>query len=362
MVGSYEPLRVDSASGEVTSGDGRQQVVSATLAREHHGEIIRLSARGVPSFQLAAAQPVLVLKPYRTPGGFIFKPGFKNTFPALDKYRAELQPVWVPAGEVRERDFLLSPRMALTATDAPVTLTPDVAWLLGLYVAEGHTAGRNSFGMCLGVKADYARAMRALEDLGLRPSLTEYPTYRRIRVNSVETTANFRSWFGANSTSKKIPAWLHGAYARDALAGYLHGDGYIHPRGQQVPYTTSLQLAWQVWQLAVGAGEQAHLNQIRQGGEPYCINGATGTASPGWNIEWRTSTQHYNDWWGDYYCLTVTDIDREAYDGPLYSLDVTDHSYLANGAVVMAATPSAASFIARPSVAPAEPPGGSRYP
>lgn len=335
MVGAYEPQRVEDIVGDVISGDGRQRKILARMEHEHDGLVVNLKARGVPVLQVTPEHPVLVLKPYRTSGGFIFKPGYKSNFQALDRYRAELAPVWVPAGEVKPGDFLLSPKADLAAQGAPVALTPELAWLFGLYIADGGTSGEHAFSITLSLKDDCARAVRALFALGARPTVKDESTYRRITVSSKDLRDKFVSWFGRGSTTKRIPAWLHGEYASDVLAGYLHGDGYVHPRGQNVPFTTSLTLAWQVWQLAVSAGEYAYLYQVRKGGERYSIKGRDGVASPGWNVEWRSSAQHYNDWWGDYYCLAITDVELERYKGPVYDLEVSrDHSYLANGVVV----------------------------
>src|SRR2546422_6771704 len=132
---------------------------------------------------------------------------------------------------------------------ADFELTEDLAWFLGLYVAEGH-AGARQFALTLGLHEQNLadRALRIMRDVfGLEGRI-------RVRKNSLRVSgfSNVLSmvlprWCGAGAFHKRIPEFIFRAQShvrRAFLEGIYLGDGSnAHPQNQLDYSTVSPHLA-----------------------------------------------------------------------------------------------------------------------
>jgi len=135
--------------------------------------------------------------------------------------------------------------------DVPVEipLTEDLAWLLGLYVAEGHCGARQgalTLGLHEGGYAD--RAERALQTtFGVRTKRLVRPTSLRLSFYSDVLCLLLRQWCGAGAHAKRVPEFMFRAprsVRRAFLMGLFQGDGSnSHPANQADYGTVSPRLA-----------------------------------------------------------------------------------------------------------------------
>ena len=130
-----------------------------------------------------------------------------------------------------------------------VPLTEDLAWLLGLYVAEGHCGARQG-ALTLGLHereiAD--RAERILQEtFHVRTKLRVRRNRLRVSFYSDVLCLLLRRWCGTLAVAKRVPEFIFRAprMTRRAFAeGLITGDGSnAHPRNQLDYSTVSPRLA-----------------------------------------------------------------------------------------------------------------------
>jgi hypothetical protein len=341
MIGAFLPAPIESVD-EVIGSDGVSHPVTKRYSHQFSGLLLQISARGTLPLLCTPEHPLLVFRPYKEPGGYFYKPNWN-----VDQYVAEWnrkQPVWLPARDVKIGDFLLSTKWRLQS--GPLQLrfswksehpnakpvrenvaSSELAWFFGFYIADGSSVGEYGIQLTLAKDDDLDRVIDAVKKFGLEATIREKDTYTRVLVNSRTLSYNFRLWFGRFSQGKKIPAFLYRGWDMKSLVdGLLQGDGsFYKPRKTNLFYTTSLTLAYQVWYLLVSLGEYPFLYEARR-------YSGYNNASPGWSLEWRSSTHYYTSHWLDYYCLPVVSIERVPYHGPVHNIEVGEvHDYMANG-------------------------------
>lgn len=349
MVGSTLPSPLLSATTTL-SADGKIHTIRAVVGRSV-SSILEIKARGTLPIQCTPDHEFLVFQSYRRPNGVTYPRCRWHTANSslLRAWNAK-QPIWLKADEVRVGDYLLSPRWQLerdgeSAIDwilrsqhknaksvSPLLLSKDVAWLLGLYAADGSSRGKYGIGLTLSPSDDIERAVRTFKRLGLHPTTKDYGTHIRIGVNSVNVTHSFVEWLGEGSTTKRLPPFIFNkTLAQSVIAGVLAGDGSYRRREtgsttSVLPVTTSLPLAFQIWQLAIALGKHAYIR-------PYRRHSGYPNASPAWSVEWNDgATFHYTTFLGDFYAMPITSVKRLNGKHRVYSPEVDEEpTYLTQG-------------------------------
>ena len=230
-------------------------------------------------------------------------------------------------------------------------LTADLAWLLGIFCAEGCITSQrdrpNSFhlSLCFGTHEQelIARAARLLtECLQARPVIVPRRTTTTVEVGQTSVARLFEALCGRGAHHKQVPPPVTQApvhVMRAFLEGYLAGDGHRTPT-HAVALTVSERLALGLYELGL------HLDLLptyfEHTPEPTRkIEGRTVTQSkchivkflrkrfdpgldaPPERARWRETR--------DYFLVPLRRIERVPYSGPVYNLEVEDddHSYLA---------------------------------
>lgn len=352
IVGALVPSRIDSAEiPEVIGHDGRTHRVSDLHKRPYCGDLTVLNACGILPVRCTSEHPFLVVQPYRSPNGQAVKPiWYKNRGKGrgfLDRWFSE-QPRWLRADQIRTGDCLVTPIPRLPDSDVSCSwvaahkgrksppdqrvlpVDDDLAWLFGLYIADGSTNGINGINFVLSPKDDLARLMRTLTRFGILPKSRDYDKYVRVMASSRSLAAFFSSQFGCCSSQKHIPAWLmNQRTSKSLLEGITDGDGYRYGN-HQILSSTSIALIHQVRQLLLSLGEYPHFGLHKRSER----NPGYPNASPMYDLRWTRSGQHRTYWWNDLYCHPVQSITTEPFDGNVFNLEVQDvHSYLAGGIV-----------------------------
>jgi pyruvate formate lyase activating enzyme len=233
---------------------------------------------------------------------------------------------------------------------ASLDLTPDLAWLLGFYCAEGHVSAHprrpNSYHLVFSCGRHeqflISQTAKLLTELfGVRPQIVSRRTTFTIECGQSSVARFFEALCGRGAKNKRVPPLLMHAtesVIRAFLDGYLAGDGYVAPT-QVVGNTVSAQLAFGLYELGL------HLDLwptffIHQPAATKLIEGREvcqakfivkfkrdrfQSGEPGKNE--RTSWRDV----GNAFLVPVRCIERVSYSGMVYNLEVDDpgHSYLA---------------------------------
>jgi protein-tyrosine phosphatase len=351
VVGSSLPTPINRIFGYATSGDGEPNRIVKKFERFYNGPVLQIRSRGTLPITCTPEHPFLIYRPHREPKGYSYKPNWigkgRKNYPILRNWD-RTQPIWVLARDLVPGDFLLSPLVAHKSnpeakirfewkSDNPNSnkvvepfASVDVSWLMGLYAADGSSIGSRVLQLTLGKNDNVDRVLRAFGQFGVQAKVEEHENYTRIKVYSRTLTYNFRNWFGTNSLEKRLPEFLNGSDSRAVLEGVTDGDAYYSSKRESSSFfSTSLTLAFQVWNLALENGWHPYIRQFKR-------HSGFERPSPAWIVEWREkSTFHYTALWSNYYCMPVVSVEESMYSGLVYNLEIeNNHTYLANGAIV----------------------------
>lgn len=343
---------------QVVAHDGKLHTVKEVHTRHYDDDMICLKADGMVETKFTKHHPILVYRPLRA-YGTKFTPGLAMEVYGGGKYAGLVDrykeweagnPVWLASEEVMEGDYLLSPKLvahsdvqmplwsapAAQSKNVPVwpsAPTDDLAWLFGLFIADGNADAGHRVSIVLNrtETASIDRACRAWQSLGLTPRLVEKDTYTRVIVDSAVAANSFREWFGTSSSEKHIPEFLyHGWDTRALVDGITDGDGCVACKGKGYAITTtSNRLALQVHQLLLTHGERPSMTNLPRNGGEYA------NAAPGWVVTWQPAGPNSRmRHWKNYYLMPVREVKRERYTGTVWNYEVEHaHSYLANNIV-----------------------------
>jgi intein/homing endonuclease len=351
-VGSICPADIAHISGRVFAADGLLHNIVGKFEHEYNGTVIEIQARGTLPITCTPNHKFLIYRPYRTPRGIGYKPNWvgknhRNSLIAQEWH--DKQPTWVEAKDIALGDFLLSPipkfrlnplgklRLEWKSENGNSRelkipeQSKDLAWLFGLYAADGSSIGPRGLQIVLGKNDDVERAVKAFSGFGVEPVLREKENYTRVTVFSRTLTYNFRLWFGTTSFQKRLPDFIFEWDTDSVLEGVTDGDAYYSAKRNYTAFlSTSQILAQQIWHLSLSKGNFPYIRRYKR-------VGGFGNACPAWMVEWREGRelQHYTSKWQSYYCLPVVSIGKAGYTGPVYNLEVEENpTYLANGVIV----------------------------
>ena len=238
---------------------------------------------------------------------------------------------------------------------AHLPLDDRLAWLLGLYCAEGHvTSPRDrpnshrfvlSFGRGERELADRAKAL--LEDIfGVRCQLVDRRTTVTVEVGKASLALLFKSLCGSGAASKRAPAPIFAApesSVRAFLEGYLAGDG-AETETHVVGQTVSPELAHGLYELGLLLGVLPSIH-CWQAQPEKVIEGRIVHQLPLWYVKFKKDrlagevVARERTRWRDaetHFLVPLLRIEREPYEGPVYNLEVDhpSHSYLAPAVAV----------------------------
>lgn len=186
------------------------------------------------------------------------------------------------------------------------TVTLDLLWLAGRYVADGWTRLTDSRAelvlTCGAAKVDALEARLATwTRQGVRSSSNEMAWHKRETSTAFQFSASHRGlveWlrehFGHGAEQKHFPAWVLGMseeYRQSLLDGYLSGDG-CRPKADGTALvecsTISKALAFSAKALAASLGKTVSVHYRQQ--QNTVIEGRTVNAKPYWSVRWREQT------------------------------------------------------------------------
>jgi pyruvate formate lyase activating enzyme len=195
-----------------------------------------------------------------------------------------------------------------------LALTPDLAWLLGIFCAEGsivpHPHRPHSFHLsfCFGPHEDELIARTATllsQAFAVRPVIVARQATTTVEVGQTSVARLFEALCGRGAHGKQVPPPLLDAPAdvmRAFLEGCLAGDGH-RTATHAAALTVSERLALGLFELGL------HLGLL-----PTFLEHPP---------EWHETQAHF--------LVPLRRIERAPYSGPVYNLEVedADHSYVA---------------------------------
>jgi hypothetical protein len=350
MVNAHLPFRADSLTQGTNAYDFKGDTRSIThyLNRSYSGELLTFTMGGNLPFRCTPEHPLLIIRPYRNSSGKIFKPNWV----VKETKNHPVIPVWIRASEVEVGDLLLCPAPQLpTSGSKPElivaehwnakqidTIQPnaDLAWFMGLYIADGSTCGEYVIQLTLNEKSERQRLDYVIKQFGVEAAIEEHPNYFRFKVNSKTLASSFKEWFGADSYSKRIPEFLFSwgdGCIQALLDGVIEGDGDIDRGGRNTSprlITTSQRLAYQVWHFLIKLGRYPYISEFENGRVTNF-----GERAPTWRVWWSEGGKHHKTCYhGGYYCMPVTGVSSEDYTGLVYNYSIEEtESFIANGVV-----------------------------
>lgn len=231
-----------------------------------------------------------------------------------------------------------------------VPLDENVAWLLGLFCAEGHVKESRdrpnshrlilSFALTERDLAEHAARLLA-ETFGVRPQLVLRRTTITVEIGKASLAVLFRALCGTGAAAKRVPAEIFlapEAIVRAFLEGYLVGDGAETPT-HVVGQTVSAELAHGLYELGLRLGVLPSIHRWQPPPQTV-IEGRVVRQSALWFVKFKKDRLQQADLsrertrWKDagaHFLVPLLRIEKERYEGPVYNLEVDHptHSYAA---------------------------------
>jgi site-specific DNA-cytosine methylase/intein/homing endonuclease len=256
------------------------------------------------------------------------------------------EPTWVFAKDMK-RKYWASP-VSFPQMDLPPIssegrefenppITPDLMWLVGVWLGDGWVRMRKTKGRAI-ICASYDQAdilRSAIRAAGFDASESKERTVIKFHI----TRRAFARWlvehFGQKAHGKTIPTWALGMSRelREALLmGYLFADGFPYKDGYKAT-TVSKPLAVGIKLLAQSLGWSVSLYRY-QPNRPSVIEGRRVDERPQWRIVLRGKTRSAFIKNGNVFGL-VRSVSPTGRKELVYDITVeADHSFLADGIVV----------------------------
>lgn len=232
-----------------------------------------------------------------------------------------------------------------------LALTPDLAWLLGIFCAEGaistHPSRPNSahLSFCFGPHEQdlIARTARLLTEIfQARPLIVSRRTTTTVELARTSVARLFEALCGRGAHHKQVPPPVLNAplaVMRAFLEGYLAGDGH-RTATHAVGLTVSERLALGLFELGLHLGmlptyfehtpaptKEIEGRTVSQS-KVYIVKYLRKRFDPG--IDARPERSRWRETQA-YFLVPLRGIERLPYSGSVYNLEVQDpdHSYLA---------------------------------
>lgn len=382
----------NKAIGELTAGsmvygrDGKEVKVVATSRRYYKGKMITLKGRYLLPFSVTYNHKMLVvpwkLKTTNKPKTTIKEYGEPKFVEAnkligcsstrlkgpaksgyslvLPKYKTGIDAAPNdPQLRNAENGFLSLSEYIIRPCDGSIRTTKlqldgDMAWLLGLYVAEGSQLLDNcSSGLSFSLgshETDLAnKIIDTLRPYGFNPGISIFGSSIKVSVSSPILARAFSDWFGRGAKSKKLPLWLlhnsNSCIVKSFFNGYFSGDGHNsegiksgYPNARNAGATTSKVLALQLQRLGfthyVPFGLYESNRPERQIGKHilppeklFVLESGTWQARQFFGQSTTNRKRnHFYDAGQDIY-LPLMKMTEEEYEGDVCNIETTDHTY-----------------------------------
>jgi len=273
--GGVLPIEDVQVGTPVISRDGTHQTVEAHLERDAES-LIDLGIKGFyKSLQCTPNHQIWAMK-----GSDIT---CVCTTHGYHKDPVVEAPKWIAAEFLSAGDWVHIPHLTGESTKSIGT---DLAWVYGLFLAEGHTTidggfdrkhHRLTWTMHIRELPILERVKTILDPIMNNPGVLSVRESRNTSCVTFscgrEVALDWRNSFGHKSIGKKLPNWAYSLPVEERVAlvkGWIDGDGHqrITKDGNLYLTATSIsqQLAWGMFMLANGTHYEPTVKSLRPGG------------------------------------------------------------------------------------------------
>lgn len=344
----------DINAGEYTFGyDGKMTKILRTFERNYDGDIYRIKPEYLDYIEPTPEHPIWVVR--------------KNN---INEFKKE----WIEAKNINIGDYVVIPKNKMTNENTlkinllkynntessnyrrglkEITLNEDVLWMMGLYVAEGHTWGREnnlniSFTLNKNEIEFVDRLERVFNSFGYKIKNRNSKVSNGTCVSSSCTALAklFRDWFGKGALNKKIPneiLYLEDKYIISFINGIIDGDGYFNDylnfHTSSKILLTQLQFLLSRLNIMTTITRIPPRNTIIRGKdvkakESWLLRGSSKNISHNFRTTGikNDKLRYYID--ENYIYVKIKDIKLEKYEGKVFNIETENNTYMTSNMVV----------------------------
>lgn len=335
----------DIVVGDLVVGhDNQPHIVTETFVRPYKGLLINIKGYGHETLELTDNHPVYVEREVEIEEGYSEEN--HGSILVATKIKKQIKK-FVNASEVKITDKLLVNRHGVYDNCEPVVpewayfskrcgavkplkCNSDVAWLFGLFVADGSLKDNDAkFVITLNSnERDIAnRCLKIIKkNFGIDANIVKVKDKNAIRVRAYSTiiARSFRKWF-YDGESKILPSWIFNGWPiRDVIDGIHTGDGDNVKDSHRI-INTSINLIYQIQSILLELGYTPMIQRYK-----YKKHDWKDKFTISWTENSKYATLDNNHAKYDIQAITTSE-----YDGDVYNFEVEGcHSYVANGTLV----------------------------
>lgn len=232
-------------------------------------------------------------------------------------------------------------------------LTEETAWLLGVYVAEGYTGGKELV-FALNKKGTHlaSRIGQAIKNLGYKARIYDTPTALCVALQSRILARAFAAWCGRGAAKKMIPEFIllqtNMRILERFLAGYVEGEGskIVAKKYREIgrfdfykirASTTSRLLSLQLQLAYARLGYFLEIFHHKCKGTQK-IQGRTVHINDRYILTYKPGRsfvrKEHSIVFPTYILAPIRRLDRVRYEGEVFNVATSDETYLVSNAVV----------------------------
>ncbi|MEM5772906.1 MAG: ribonucleoside triphosphate reductase [Candidatus Aenigmatarchaeota archaeon] len=346
VAGDYKPIS-EYIVGEHCLGKGGRVNILKTFVRNYKGKIVRIKACGLLPLEITPEHPILVAK---------WK--IKNNKPIFESFE------WKMAKDIKPKtkiggDYLIIPKINGWINDNSISLkrfsrkwettklkefpiNEKTSWFLGIYVAEGSsTRGEVVISLGKHEKEIAGRIVEIIKGLGISSYINEQGSTLHVHVTSKVLSRAIKEWCGTCAKNKRIPEFILYHSDKDILKnflnGYILGDGNKQegrercgPRIRMA--TVSKVLSLQLQMLCARLGIFSSICELDK--KDSFINSRKIKGGKIYEISFPLNGSQYVKELEDCFLSPVRLTEEIEYEGRVFNLETTDHTYLVNNICV----------------------------
>lgn len=346
--------------------------VKAVRKRWYEGDLFRVKGVGMLPFDVTSEHPIFVSrmsKKYKTATGELhYSIGEKRTFET---------PTFVPVEKLKERKYgsdgegmaLVIPIQKRTENKKSLSLLPfakpygakvseglghsmewklnkRLAWLIGLYVADGSSSGNFStrtrclVEFALSKEEHIKKTLEILKEIGYKPTVKKHSNYSIVRTGSCLMARALTEWCGHGAHNKRIPKFImnhpNDEIVTSFLLGYLAGDGcYQKKEDAWISVTVNKKLALQLQLLQASLGRVTIITKRKN--KSHTVNGRMIKGGVIYHCTSYLRKPKRGSGFkitNEYIFSPIRHIERIPYKGWTYNLETERDSYLLSNAIV----------------------------
>lgn len=311
--------------------------VEGVSERDYDGDMYEIKASGILSFKATPSHPLYVVR----------RRGSNNKVTFIEEGWKEVKDlISGNLYSVSGRDYLVIPRLKGlydNVTLGGYTVDKDLAWALGLYIAEGSTYinyKKSYYNGCIYLNKNEIelaeRFRNVLKGIGIKTFVRNSKTALVVYFHGKKFIEMLSS-FGKKAWLKEIPEEIllvkDSSILESLLKGYEEGDGCIY--GNNISMSTvSKKLAYQVQLANARLGRFVYISKMHDKGEGV-IEGRIVNIHTAYNVVYSNSDsktkRHVLE--EDRILVPIISKKKFTFTGKVYNLQTSKSEYLANNII-----------------------------